>query len=149
MKIINFKDLNQADKNLVLSAEQATKTSYSPYSNFSVGAAILTKTGKIITGSNLENFSFGLTICAERAVVAKANSLGERNFKSIAVIAKDRNKVKKNQNIFFTPCGACRQVLFEFSKISGVDLKIIISNEEKSKVVLTKISELLPLAFTF
>jgi len=147
MREIKFKDLKKEYQNLLNKAEKALKNSYSPYSNLLVGAALLTKNNKIITGSNVENASYRLTICAEQAVVARANALGERCFTTIAIIAKTKNGTG-NRNIIFAPCGACRQILFEFSKISGIDLEIIMSSADKKKVLIAKISELLPLAFT-
>ncbi len=106
-----------SDKELVLSAIKAKEKAYAPYSGFRVGACLLTKSGRIYTGCNVENASYSLTICAERVAVFKAVSDGERDFKSIA-IAFDSEK-------FIYPCGACRQVLAEFSP----NIKIILVNE--------------------
>ena len=96
-----------SDKRLIQSAVKAKEKAYAPYSGFRVGASILTKSGKIYTGCNVENASYSLTICAERVAVFKAVSDGEIDFKTIA-IAFDSEK-------FIYPCGACRQVLAEFS----------------------------------
>lgn len=105
-----------SDKELILSAIKAKERAYAPYSGFRVGASLLTKSGKIYTGCNVENASYSLTICAERVAVFKAVSDGERDFKSIA-ISFDSEK-------FIYPCGACRQVLAEFSP----NIKIILVN---------------------
>ncbi len=86
-------------------ARQAAKSAYAPYSNFHVGAAILTRSGKIIVGCNVENSSFGLTICAERTAVVQAIVQNERDWQAIAVVSPTG----------VTPCGACRQVLAEFA----------------------------------
>jgi cytidine deaminase len=86
-------------------ARQAAKSAYAPYSKFHVGAAILTRSGKIIVGCNVENSSFGLTICAERAAVVQAIVQNERDWQAIAIVSPSG----------VTPCGACRQVLAEFS----------------------------------
>lgn len=122
---------------LVEKAMKAKQNSYSPYSNFKVGAALLSKNGEIFTGTNIENASYGLTVCAERSAIFKAVSDGKRKFKAIA-IACDTD----NFNYAF-PCGACRQVMAEF--FSG-DFDVIVSvNTGEYKVY--KLSDLLPNAF--
>lgn len=88
-------------------AERARRHSYSPYSRFAVGAALLTRDGRIVHGCNVENASFGLSICAERNAVFKAIGEGERDFVAVAVTAGPRQNA--------SPCGACRQVLHEFA----------------------------------
>jgi cytidine deaminase len=118
---------------LIEKAKEASRKAYAPYSNYKVGAALLTKSGKVYTGCNIENSSYGLTNCAERTAVFKAVSEGEMKFEEMAIYADSPNLP--------TPCGACRQVLSEF----GPELKItIISNKEQ---MVTSISELLPLRF--
>lgn len=92
--------------NLITDALSAREKAYAPYSNFRVGAALLGKSGRVFTGGNVENISFGLTICAERSAVCSAIAAGEIEFVAIAVAADSREPV--------TPCGACRQVLAEF-----------------------------------
>ena len=94
-------------KELMAEAEQARRSSYSPYSKFAVGAALLTASGRVVRGCNVENSSFGLACCAERTAVFKAVSEGEREFTAIAVTA--------GRGHGSAPCGACRQVLFEFA----------------------------------
>ena len=116
-------------------AHTAKKHSYSPYSKFRVGSALLTTSGKIFTGCNIENSSYSLTICAERAAFFKAISEGYRKFKAIA-IASDGN--------FVSPCGACRQVMFDFAP----DLDVIITNS-KGRTQILKMNLLLPEPFTF
>ena len=114
-------------------AKEVSRKAYAPYSNYKVGAALLTKSGKVYTGCNIENSSYGLTNCAERTAVFKAVSDGEMEFEEMVIYADSPNLP--------TPCGACRQVLSEF----GTELKItIISNKEQME---TSISELLPLGF--
>jgi cytidine deaminase len=93
---------------LLLVAREAAQQAYAPYSDFPVGAALLTGSGEIIRGANVENVSYGLTLCAERCAVFKAVSDGHRDFQAIAVWAS-----RRPQGIV-TPCGACRQVLAEF-----------------------------------
>jgi cytidine deaminase len=94
-------------KNLFDAACKARQSAYAPYSNFKVGAALLTAGGRIFTGCNVENLSFGLAICAERAAVTAAIGANEREFRALVVVADSREPV--------TPCGACRQVLAEFA----------------------------------
>jgi cytidine deaminase len=118
---------------LIAAAREAREKAYAPYSHFKVGAALRTKSGRIYGGCNVENLSFGLTICAERAAVFAAIAAGEIGFEAIAVVADSVQPV--------TPCGACRQVLAEFSS----DLKICSANLQDERYE-TTIGELLPRA---
>ena len=93
-------------KELLRLADEARKQAYAPYSRYAVGAALLTRTGRVFTGCNVENASFGLSICAERTAVFKAVSEGEHAFVAIAIVTPDLGA---------SPCGACRQVLYEFA----------------------------------
>lgn len=95
-------------RSLVEAARDAQRHAYAPYSNFPVGAALLTREGRIITGANVENASYGLTLCAERVAVARAVSEGYRRFRAIAIVAPHPVPA---------PCGACRQVLAEFGEL--------------------------------
>jgi cytidine deaminase len=118
---------------LIEAAKKVSKNAYVPYSGFHLGAALLTKSGKIFTGCNVENASYGLTNCAERTAIFKAVSEGETEFTEL-VIYSDTDKL-------FYPCGACRQVISEFSS----DLKItIISLTDELE---TDIATLLPHGF--
>ena len=121
-------------EDLIQAATKARGMSYSPYSKFAVGAAILTKSGKVFTGCNVENRSFRLTICAEQSAVAAAVSAGEKEFAKIAVVT-DLTKPAM-------PCGACRQTLGEFNS----DLEVITANLEGAKET-TTLAELLPHPF--
>ncbi len=139
MQDTNFKELKQEYKDLVQTAEEASHKAYNPYSGIKVGAAILTDSNKVIKGSNVENASFRLSICAEESALAQASMLGESNFIAIAIISSLPETI--------SPCGACRQLLFEFFQRSGIDFDIIMSNRDKTKIIIAKVSELLPLAF--
>lgn len=97
---------------LCLAAKCARDSAYSPYSGYTVGAALLTKSGKIYLGSNIENASYSLTMCAERTAIYKAVSEGEREFLAIAIAGA---KAGESVSAPFAPCGSCRQVLAEFS----------------------------------
>lgn len=122
------------NKTLALKAVEAKNTSLPTYSNFHVGASLLTEEGKIYLGGNIETSSYSLTICAERTAVFKAISEGERKFKAIA-IASDAPG-------FCPPCGACRQVLLDLC--GDIDV-VMINNKKEIKVL--KLTELLPFAF--
>ncbi|PIT88571.1 MAG: cytidine deaminase [Candidatus Magasanikbacteria bacterium CG10_big_fil_rev_8_21_14_0_10_36_32] len=140
MKKTVYKKLNQIQKKLVCSAIKMLPTAYNPYSHFAVGAALLSSNNKIITGSNVENASYGLTICAERSALVRANAEGIRLIKKIAIVGQTAEKITG-------PCGACRQMIFEAAQISNQNIEIIMSDTKKGKVVIAKIEELLPLAF--
>lgn len=134
----NEKDVIQ---DLIRRAMKAREYSYSPYSNFSVGAAILSESGKIYTGCNIESASYTPTICAERVALFKAVSEGERKFKMLALVGGPKNEEKKTEEIV-SPCGVCRQMLYEFGK----DLKVVMAdNEEKYEIRM--LEELLPYGF--
>jgi cytidine deaminase len=124
--------MKDQDKLISLAAE-ARKKAHAPYSNFAAGAALLAKSGRVYTGSNVENASFGLTVCAERVAVFKAVSEGEREFEAIAVVTENG----------VTPCGACRQVLMEF----GADIQVIVADTAGQRKVFA-LTDLLPEAFT-
>ena len=123
---------------LIDDAEKARKNAYAPYSKFSVGAALLTKNGKIYTGCNIENASFSPTNCAERTAFFKAVSEGEREFEAIAVVGGKEGEASG----FCTPCGVCRQVMLEFCE---QDFKIVLKYTNGEKIYL--LSELIPAAF--
>jgi cytidine deaminase len=119
---------------LITKAIDAKKLSYSPYSKFRVGAALLTEEDEIITGCNIENASYGLTLCAERVAIFKAYSEGKRKFKAIAISSDDKN--------FCPPCGACRQIIWELC--GDIDV-ILIDGNGNTKTF--KASEFLPFPF--
>ncbi len=127
------------DKELMIAANEARKFAYTPYSHFKVGAALLTKSGKLYTGCNIENSSYTPTVCAERTAVFKAVSEGESDFSVIAVVGgKEENPLE-----FCSPCGVCRQVLAEFC---GEDFRILLGNPEKFQSY--TVDEILPFSFT-
>jgi cytidine deaminase len=104
------------DEALVAAAREARNRAHAPYSGFKVGAALETATGVIISGCNVENATYGLTVCAERVALFKAISEGHRSFVRVAVVA--------DTEIPTPPCGACRQLLWEF----GGDLEVVVAN---------------------
>lgn len=128
------------DKELYFEAVNAMDNSYSPYSSCKVGAALLTKGGKLFTGTNIENAAFGPTVCAERVAVFKAVSEGERDFLKIAVVGGKNGEI----NGIFAPCGVCRQVLREFC---NDDFEILLG-ETKYEFKKVTLKDLLPLSFS-
>ncbi len=118
---------------LILRAQEARQHAYAPYSNYAVGAALLTASGGIFQGVNVENAAYPTGICAERSAVFAAVSKGERSFRAIAVVTEDGG----------TPCGSCRQVLSEF----GTDTAVYIANAKGEIMLETTVEGLLPHAF--
>ncbi len=119
---------------LLQAARAAREHAHAPYSNFKVGTALETAAGRIITGCNVENASYGLTLCAERVAVVKAISEGERSFLRIAIVADTDRPTP--------PCGACRQILWEL----GGDLEVILGNLRK-ETARYRLKDLLPFPF--
>jgi cytidine deaminase len=129
-------DSRQVTEQLIQAALAVRERAYARYSQFHVGAALLASSGRIYVGCNVENGSYGLTICAERSAVFSAVAAGERRFERLAIATAGGG----------TPCGACRQVLAEF----GPELPILVIDVERPKTyVEINLRELLPLAFTF
>ena len=124
---------------LCSAAIEAMKKSYSPYSNYTVGAALLCKNGRIYTGCNIENAAYSPSICAERTAFFKAVSEGERDFTAIAVAGGKDGEIQNGA----PPCGVCRQVMAEFC---GGDFEILVVTGKKSCKSYT-LSELLPESF--
>ncbi len=119
----------------ITAARNARELAYAPYSKFKVGAALVASDGRVFEGCNVENLSFGLTMCAERVAIGRAIAEGVREFSAIAIVADTKEPV--------SPCGACRQVLAEFAP----DLKIILSTLE-GKTEEWRLSALFPRAAT-
>lgn len=120
-------------KELIQAAKKAQLSAYAPYSKYPVGAALLTDSGKVFLGANVENAAYPDSICAERVAVFKAVTEGERSFQAIAVVTRDGG----------APCGSCRQVLAEFA----LDAQVFIANEKGELIREGTVSDLLPGAF--
>lgn len=129
-----IKKSNPDDLALVKKARQAMVHAYVPYSKFRVGAALLSADGRVFTGCNVENASYGLSMCAERNVLAKAVSEGYRDFEAIAIVADTKEPIR--------PCGACRQVLSEFSP----RMRVIMARGTGGNTVV-RLDHLLPASF--
>ncbi|MBI2757560.1 MAG: cytidine deaminase [Chloroflexi bacterium] len=126
--------LTEDYKQLINLANEARRRAYAPYSNYAVGSALRTKTGRVYTGVNIENAAYPTTMCAERVAVFKAISDGERGFEVIALVTDNGG----------SPCGSCRQVLAEF----GMDTVVLIADGKEKLIQKMTVAELLPGAFT-
>lgn len=125
---------DEKKQELIKIALKARENAYIPYSHYAVGAALLTKSGKIYTGCNIENAAFPVTVCGERTAMFKAVSEGDRDFDTIVVATRDGG----------SPCGSCRQVMAEFA----LDMTVIQVDENGSITNECSVSDLLPGAFT-
>lgn len=123
-----------SDESLIAAAWGARERAYAPYSGFAVGAAVLTASGKVFTGSNVENATFPLTVCAERVAIATAVAAGEREVVTVAVVTQTDPPA--------APCGGCRQVIHEF----GQQARVLVGGST-GVVSVYRIGELLPHAF--
>lgn len=121
-------------KKLIALASKTRRNAYAPYSKFKVGAAVLSKKGKMFSGCNVENASYGLTCCAERTAIFNAVSAGQRQLTAIAIVFDDK--------ALGSPCGACRQVIREF----GIGMQVVLANLKGDYKIMT-IDELMPLSF--
>ncbi|MCI5823544.1 MAG: cytidine deaminase [Candidatus Gastranaerophilales bacterium] len=127
------------DYELLNIAKEASQTNYAPYSNFNVGACALFDSGKIYKGSNIENVSYGLSLCAERNAISSGISNGETILKKIAIYSP-------NSKLCY-PCGACRQWIMEFSSTNKNEVAQVILEGENSEIKTFSIEELLPFCF--
>lgn len=142
--VYSYSELSEEYKNIVNAAKDATKRSYSPYSNFCVGAALQLENGEILTGANQENAAFTAGTCAERSVIfyAGANFPGVP-FKRLAIAAFTKGEFVKSP---VSPCGHCRQAILEYETISGKPIEIILCGRDEV-YVLNSIKDLMPLSF--
>ena len=126
---------NDQKKQLGKIAAEMRNFSYIPYSHYAVGAALLTKSGKIYTGCNIENAAYPVSLCAERTAIFKAVSEGEKEFEAIAIATEDGKGY---------PCGSCRQVMAEFS----LNMSVMLADEKGEITAESTVKDLLPFAFT-
>lgn len=141
----NISELDLRDVTLINSAKEAIRSSYSPYSNFSVGAAVRLANGEIIIGSNQENGAYPSGLCAERvALFAAGSQFPGVAIEAIAIAANSKNSLRKEPVV---PCGACRQVMLEYEKIGKRNMKVIMYGENDSCYITKDVKSILPFAF--
>ena len=145
-RTLTLVELQHDDRELVRAARDASMNAYAPYSGFAVGAALRTIGGEILFSANLENASYGLSICAETSVVAMANGQGKLGFSAIAVVGHKFVEPKDTSRVV-TPCGRCRQIILEAAQISDVDIRVLSCNADLTTIVEAPISELVPMPF--
>ena len=127
---------------LIEQASKGMQNSYSPYSKFKVGAAVLGESGKIYFGTNIENASFGVTICAERCAIFSAIAAGEKEIKAIVIVFK-----QKGLGPLSTPCGACRQVMAEFGSQDMPVCTADLSGKKAKHIICKKLKDYYPYPF--
>ena len=146
MKVWGFDELPATAAGLVAEARQATFRSYSPYSHFRVGAAILLDNGEIVTGANQENVAYPSSLCAERTACYYAHArYPEAKFETIAIAARGTDGEFVDDPI--PPCGACRQALLEYETLAGHDVKVFLAGRD-CVYELPSVRSLLPLSFS-
>lgn len=143
--IVDYRSLEPRYRKLLAEARAVAGTGYNPYTGTKVGAAVLTDRGQTISASNVVPEARSANLCAERAAIAKANSMGRRRFVAIAIFGRPARR--KPQAYMYTPCGTCRQLIHEFAKTSGRDIDVLMSNGGMTKAMAIPISRLLPFAF--
>lgn len=145
MERLLFLELAKDDQKLLQAALEVMSQAYAPYSQFRVGAAVRAKSGTTYLGTNLENASYGLTVCAEMAALSVANTAGDLATEAIAVVGGQMT-AQGEPNII-TPCGRCRQLLVEAGELAQEDVRVLAGNANLSQILVARISELLPYAF--
>jgi len=144
--VVYWSELDNSDRELVATAQEAYSRAYAPYSHFAVGAAVRSRAGKIYAAANLENASSGLSICAEASALTLANAAGDFDVEAIAVVGLAFNDpLGARQGV--TPCGSCRQLIAEAAQLANRDIRVLCCNGELSSIAISTISELLPEAF--
>ena len=147
MKEVNFSELSQKNKDLLLAAEKAMQKAFNPGSGFIVGAALSTPDGQVFTGANIKISSTGMVACAEVVAFMEAHMHtvdGKREFDAIAVIARHGNRELDDPNY---PCGRCSQIIHEFSALGGREIEMIYSNTAKTRIAVGPVSDFLPTPF--
>lgn len=142
----SINELVEIDYKLVILAQKALEQSYSPYSNFKVGAAAILEDNTTICGSNQENSSYGVTLCAERVLIAKY--LASDNKNKINTMAISYKSIDKEDNTPITPCGICRQTLSEAETKQNAPIRLILTGQSGVVLEIEKANDILPLAFT-
>lgn len=147
LREIALAELDEARQSLIAAAVAATTRAHAPYSRFHVGAALLFADGSLHTGTNFENASYGLSLCAETVAIASANTAGRLGDLVAIAIAAEGELEAAVVGDFIAPCGRCRQVLAEAAGIAERDIEVLMLALDGSRVRLTTAGALLPLAF--
>jgi cytidine deaminase len=145
-RTIGWEDLLPHDKALIDTAFEASFKAYAPYSGVAVGAAVRAKSGKVHLGANMENASIGVTIRAEVSALTAANSAGDFEVETIAIVGHKFTPPADSSQVF-SPCGRCRQLIQEAGQIALTDVRVLFCNGDRDQIVESLISELLPYAF--
>jgi cytidine deaminase len=144
--------LTREQKRALDAAESILQHSYNPYSEFAVGACLVTDDGTLVAGTNVENAAYGSTICAERAAIMRANADGKRVIRGIAIIGKSTavqvdDEPTRSKPKLVGPCGSCRQMLYELAEIGGNNPWVVLSTHDRRKLKVTTARRLLPYGF--
>lgn len=139
-----YKSLTESEKELLLRAQEIMYHAYNIYSGFYVGAAVLTQDDEVFTGACMENASYGLTLCAEVGAIQSAFSNGCRNITTIAITGGN-DPDKDGEPV--SPCGRCRQLIFEASQVAGENIVVLLSDPALKNIIRTTINDLMPLPF--
>ena len=145
-ELLGFEQLSEPDRELLCFAREAAAKAYAPYSNFGVGAAVMTSAGEIHVGANFENASYGISICAEIAALTAANTAGDRDVVALAVCGASLGG-RQSPSFLVTPCGRCRQAIAELRHLNGHDIKVIASTPDMASILVSTIDRLLPYSF--
>jgi cytidine deaminase len=137
--------LSERDRELLQKARAMLHLAYAPYSRFGVGAALRTTSGAVFAGTNMENAAYAVTLCAETSALQQSLAAGDFKVESIAVVGAPLDGTGGREIV--TPCGRCRQLIFEAAQVSGKDISVLSSNADMSKILVLPISALLPYGF--
>jgi cytidine deaminase len=144
--IVNLDQLPEADRELLRKSHSIARQAYAPYSGFGVGAAVRTASGATYAGTNMENASYGLTLCAETSALLQSVAAGDFRVTAIAVVG-GRLDGRHGGGEVVTPCGRCRQLILEAAQVSGTDVRVLSANMDLSEIIVLPISVLLPHGF--
>jgi cytidine deaminase len=141
---ISLDDLPAKEQELIQAAKKQLSKSYNLYSGYYVAAAVLSKNGKIYASANMENASYGLSICAEPGAIQQAHAMGDPEICCIAIVGGFK---AGKEALIPTPCGRCRQIIYESAQISACDIEVICANIDLSAIIKAPISKWLPMPF--
>ncbi|MGP1253665.1 MAG: cytidine deaminase [Kiloniellales bacterium] len=140
----SISQLQAEDRGLLERAQQVRLRAYAPYSSFQVGAALRTRGGRVFDGVNMENASYGVSICAEVGALQASLTAGDFDIEAIAIVG---GLIGKDDGPAITPCGRCRQLILEAAQVAGVNARILCANADLSEILVTDIATLLPNGF--